>query len=407
MRRIRYAEIVLGEPLAFDCYDEQENFLLQKGQNVTSERQLESLVARGFALKSSSGGEGHNKTSNNKPPKDEKSPFGILEHCKNHVRALFSKIKIDCGIKLPERVTFDALKQSYRETIRNLDAGKPANFQEQVLNVCKGIQDLCKSDADATLGAIHLGHVCRYTTIHPLHKAVLSELVTTHLGFSRHERLSILAAALTANISILDMQELLHARKEPLSKVQMDMIRLHPQLSAEMLLELGVKDNLWMQTILQHHERANGGGYPCGLKGTKFSRDAQILALADIYSAMITPRAYRDAIHAKEILRKLFLSRDTTVDGELVQTFIKVLGIYPPGSFVKLQNGESAIVTRRKVNSPTTPMVRSVIDAQGVPLATPISRDTAMKPFAIFDGIPRNKIIKIDSHSLWDYMAAA
>jgi hypothetical protein len=158
-----------------------------------------------------------------------------------------------------------------------------------------------------------------------------------------------------------------------------------------------------MQTILQHHERVDGSGYHRGLKGTKFSRDAQILALADIYSAMIKPRSYRDAIHAKDILRKLYLSRDATVEGELVQIFIKVLGIHPPGSFVKLQNGESAIVTRRN-NSTTAPMVRSIIDSLGMLLPTPISRDTAMKPFAIIDGIPRNKIIKISPHILWDRM---
>lgn len=405
MRRINHGEIILGKPLLFDCYDENGNFLLRKGQVINSERQLETLIVRGFAPAVSSAAAGGGAPAEVSPPQENNSPFRMLESCKDHVRTLFHKLKMSLGVEIHGRVSYETLKQSYREAVRNMEGGKPSNFREDVLNVCKGIQELCRSDADAALGSVHLDLVCHYTTIHPLHKAVLCELVGARAGFSRQERVSLLAAALTANLSILELQEILYAQKTPLEKTQAEMIRLHPQMSVEMLQELGVSDELWLQAILQHHERVDGSGYWRGLKGAGISRDAQLLALADIYSAMLKPRAYRDAVHAKEILRRLYLGRDKAVETPLVENFIKVLGIYPPGSLVKLQNNELAVVTRRS-NVSSSPIVGSVVDAQGKPLTTPIRRDTEKQPFAICDVVPRERVIRIDTHSLWGYMAA-
>jgi len=405
MRKIRHAELAIGQTLAFDCYDAQENFLLRRGQVISSEKQIEFLIARGFFKNLPAGVKRPSTPPANEAPK-EKTPFGILEYCKDQVRALFNKIRIDRGARQPGVNNFDTLKKSYRETIRNIDGNKTADFQGQILNVCKGIQDMCRDDQDAAIGSVHLDPLCRYTTVQPLHKAILSEILASRLGVSQQERLSILAAALTANISILDLQELLHTQAAPLSESQQKMIKLHPLPSIEMLLELGVSDDMWIQTILHHHERFDGSGYHCGLKGSAISQGAQILSLADTYSAMLKPHAHRNAARAKEILQKMFMNRGAVFAEELVQAFIKELGIYPPGSMVKLQNGELAIVTRRSP-SPSAPKVKSILNALGMPMTTSVSRDTTMGPFAICAGIPRSRIQKVNYHALWDYMAAA
>ena len=410
MRRINYADVVLDEALPFDCYDEHGNFLLRQGHVVNSEKQIEFLVDRGyFDATVTAPAAPTPKRAMAEPPhvkEAKKTPFGVFELCKEQVRTLFSKLKIDNGSKLPEDITFEALKNVYRETIRNMHGGKPSNFQEQIFGVCRGLQALCKLDQDAAIGAVHLDPLCRYTTIHPMHKAVLSEIVATRLGVSPQERLPILAAALTANISMLDLQELLHGQKSSPNEAQKRLILLHPQLSTEMLLELGVQDKVWLDSVLQHHERANGSGYHRSLKGRHILRSAQMLSLADIYGAMVKPRAYRDAIHAKEALSKIFMTRGSEVDGELVQIFIKELGIYPPGSIVRLENGEMAIVTRRG-DSPTAPRVKSVFDGQGKPLDVSVSRDTSDRSYAIREIIPRDKRMSFNFPLLWDYGLAA
>ncbi|MDP2794946.1 MAG: HD domain-containing phosphohydrolase [Sulfurisoma sp.] len=399
MARINGANIVVGQPLAFDCYDSKGNLLLQRGQMIGSEKQLDALVERGlFSDDAAAKGDGKND-----PAKDEKqTPFFMMDNCKDRVRALFNAIKTHCGTKPPERVVLEELQQSYRDSIRNLCSGRPLNFPERILNIGKGIQALCKLDEDAALGAIHLDPICRYTTIHPIHKAVLSELVAIRLDIPPPERLSILAAALTANISILNLQEFLHTQHRPLTATEKELIALHPQLSVEMLREFGVEDESWLQIIWQHHERPDGGGYPVGLKGADIGRGAKILALADIYGTMIKPRAHRAALHGKEALGRMFVERGGMIDGELVHVFVKTLGIYPPGSFVKLRNGETAIVIRRGTAA-AAPKVKSVRDPLGMPLAYLSERDTARQPFAISEGIPHDKLMAINFHALWDY----
>lgn len=177
---------------------------------------------------------------------------------------------------------------------------------------------------------------------------------------------------------------------------------MHPQLSIEMLRELGVRDEQWIQAVLQHHEQPDGNGYPSGLEGTAIATGAQILSLAEMYGARVKPRGDRAGVPGKEVLRRMFVNRGATADDKLVQVFIKTLGIYPPGSFVKLENGETAIVTRRGT-SPATPQVKSVRDALGMPLACAGSRDTAQCAFAIAGGMPRDKLMAINFNTLWDY----
>lgn len=402
MSKINRGDIVVGQPLAFDCYDSKGSLLLQRGQMILSAKQVDTLLERGLFSTTNS-----DKNEIKGAGGEKKSiPFELFETGKERLRVLFSRIKIDQAGTLPERIVFEDLQLSYRRIIGALEGGKPDNFQEKILHVSKGIQELCRLDSDAALGSIHLDHLCRYTTIHPMHKAVLSELLARRLNLPADERLSIISAALTANISILNLQEALHKQKTPLNAAQQEMLRLHPMLSVEMLSELGVKDELWTRVVSQHHERQDGSGYPKGLSAGEISRGARIIALADIYGAMIKPRAHRPAIHAKDALRDLFLQRSEKDSDDLVHPFIKELGIYPPGCFVRLQNGETAIVTRRGAN-PATPKVKSILDSTGLPLPHFVSRDTAMKPLSISGILPRNKNIAVNFKALWDYKFAA
>lgn len=402
MQRINSSDIVQGKPLTFNCYDRGGVLLLRRGQIIGSEKQLAALIERGLFMSAA----GADAAANEPPPEHHKTPFSLMDRCKDQVRGMFARIRTCCGTDMPQQVSFHELAQSYRQALNDMDRTTSMDFPQQIMNVCKGIQVLCKIDEDAAIGAVHLDSICRYTTIHAIHKALLAELVASRLGIPPQERLSILAAALTANISIINLQETLHAHNRKPTEAERELIRIHPQLSIEMLLELGVKDDAWIEAVLQHHEKPDGSGYPCALTGAAIARSAQILSLADLYGTMVKPRAYREGLPGKEVLRKMFLARGEMADDEIVQIFIKTLGIYPPGSFVRLENGETAIVIRRG-KSPAAPKVKCVRDALGMPLAYSNSRDTAQRPFVISAGIPRDKLMAINFNALWDYGLAA
>jgi HD-GYP domain-containing protein (c-di-GMP phosphodiesterase class II) len=301
-------------------------------------------------------------------------------------------------------VPFDAINE-YIPRLQQISAAlcyAREGCVERVGKLAREIQQLCELDSDAALGAIHLGQDFAYPHRHQVHTAIVCEIFGRTLDYSPGRRESLIAASLTANISMLDLQDKLHNQKEPLTEEQSVEIRQHPINGEKMLKAAGVTDPLWLQIVRQHHERNDGSGYCEGLRGDAILEEAKLLALADIYSAMVSPRAYRSEMQAKEVLRDMFLSRGRSVDEHLCMVFIKEMGIYPPGSFVLLVNGEVAVVIRRG-KSATSPLVSSVMSPRGGLYIKPLRRDTSLKEYAIKEFCAMEKSMKLNLSVIWGY----
>lgn len=216
------------------------------------------------------------------------------------------------------------------------------------------------------------------------------------------ERLQIVAAALSADISMIKLQDELARQKEQLQPQQRLALHQHPLESLKLLTVLGVVNKTWLTAVLQHHEAWNGKGYPGGVAAGEISLGARILKLADMYTALIAPRAQRVGAISKVAMRELYLKRGEEVDEELALLLIKELGVFPPGAFVKLYSGELAIVTRRTDN-PKAPAAKAVVGPRGAPYERPAPRKTEIREYEIVGVVERDKIVAIDLHNLWGY----
>lgn len=285
-----------------------------------------------------------------------------------------------------------------------MEIHKPSgiNIQQQVTRFAKDVQELCATDLDAGLGALHIDHEGQYIHIHPIHTALLTELMAKSLNIPEPERISMIAAALTANIGMLELQATLYGQKEPLSPRQQEEIWAHPKLGVTLLEKVGVTDALWLDMILHHHERFNGTGYPSGLSGDSVKIGVRVISLADTYSAMVMPRSYRSALQAKEALKKIFLKSGGDIDESLAHAFIKELGIYPPGTFVRLVNGEIAVVIKRG-SSAKNPVVQSIISPRGGPYSIPRQHNCEQDMYKIKEVAPREKNLPVSLRKLWGY----
>ena len=217
------------------------------------------------------------------------------------------------------------------------------------------------------------------------------------------ERLSILSAALTANMAIIDLQETLHSQESPLTLDQKDMIEHHPQQSHAILKTAGVEDETWLQAVLQHHENCNGDGYPQGLSVDQISKAAAFLAVTDRYTAMVSSRTYRKPMTAKEALQEFFMRRQGGFHEELAIRCIKEMGIYPPGSFVRLESGETAIVTKRSETESVWPIVSSFVSPRGGLYVNPIKRDCAKNEGTIKETCIYEEYDKLNLNIFWEY----
>ena len=106
-------------------------------------------------------------------------------------------------------------------------------------------------------------------------------------------------------------------------------------------------------------------------------------------------------------MRDVLLPRGKPSDPMLAAYFIKELGTYPPGSFVRLQNGEIGVVTRRPLAASAPPVVHAFIGPRGAPLSFPIQRDTGKELYAIREVLSTQQVtLRFSMQQLWGNEAA-
>jgi HD-GYP domain-containing protein (c-di-GMP phosphodiesterase class II) len=184
-------------------------------------------------------------------------------------------------------------------------------------------------------------------------------------------------AALTMNFAMTEMQDQLAKQKEPLSVEQKDVIEQHPEISVQLLQKLGVTDSRWLDAVFHHHDVAPG---PLKTRDIHLQM-ARLIQRADVFSARLAPRAARSGMTTPSALQAAYFDEQRQVD-EAGAALVKAVGIYPPGSFVRLSNNEVAAVIKRGVNT-TTPKVAVLVNKSGSPTGEPIVRYTGLGDFRI------------------------
>mgnify|MGYP000922283549 CR=1 FL=1 len=352
MRRIRQSDLVLDQPLPWPLYDENGNLLLREGYILSIPRHINALLARGaFAPE---------------PPADHPAqPTLELPECQAPLL-----------VNDPVFARAESLAMTLKRLHAHLLAESlPTELRPVVLGLAHGIVDACNEDADALLAALHLDRVHPYLVIQQLLGATLVEMSARELGMDESSRLSLACAALTRDIALLPMQTQLDQQSSALSPQQVQWVRHHPERSVAMLASMGVTDTLWLELVLQHHERIDGSGYPRALCGDAILPGARLLAIADSYAAMVTPRPNRSGQFPRDALKDLFLQRLRLYDDPLLQLSIKTLTMHPPGTLVRLANGEFAVVRSRQKRNASLDLW-SLYDSKGMPILRPQQRDS-------------------------------
>jgi HD-GYP domain-containing protein (c-di-GMP phosphodiesterase class II) len=223
----------------------------------------------------------------------------------------------------------------------------------------------------------------RYSVRHLLDVAVVSDIVAEGPNVPVSDRFSLIGAAMTMNLAMLDLQDRLHvAAGVELTAEDRQQLRSHPERSVATLARLGVTDKKWLGFVLCHHEASDGSGYPQALVGEAIPLGARILSLADAYTARIEQRADRAGLAPQASLREMFVRGGKAVDPLLAAMLVKKVGIYPPGTIVELHNGEFAIVTKRTDNA-SAPEVHSFMSKERIRYPKMLRKDTAQLPFKI------------------------
>jgi HD-GYP domain-containing protein (c-di-GMP phosphodiesterase class II) len=213
-----------------------------------------------------------------------------------------------------------------------------------VRGLAQDILRVARNKPDATLAAILLLPFRRYSCAHAVHVALLVLRVAIRLKTPMETTLCLVCSALTMNISMQALQDQLRKQEQPLTDQQLKRIRFHPVIGSAILREAGVVDPLWHVSVLGHHERFNGKGYPFGLGEQKINYYAHLIHVADTVMAWLHPARSPHTPFPKDQVLRLFACRDVLVDRQIADCIVKEIGLYPAGCFVKVNDGSTAIV---------------------------------------------------------------
>lgn len=220
-------------------------------------------------------------------------------------------------------------------------------------------------NASASLWLTNLKKHDEYTSIHCLNVCVLAVAFGRHLGLSRATLEVLGLGALLHDIGKMRTPDAVLNKPGPLTPDEFDIMRRHPEDGYQIMKVTGNIPVRALEIIRFHHERLSGRGYPLGLRDGQISLPIMITALADVYDAMTSDRVYRRGMPADQVLKILFQVASTDFGQELVEEFIRCLGIFPVGSLVELSTGALGVVIGSSRDARMRPVVLLVRTPDG------------------------------------------
>jgi putative nucleotidyltransferase with HDIG domain len=142
-----------------------------------------------------------------------------------------------------------------------------------------------------------------------------------------------------------------------LTDEEFSLIKSHPVKGAEILERSGGVDDKVIEVCLHHHEKFDGSGYPHGQSADQISIISRMAAVCDVYDAITSDRPYKKGWPPSESIQRM-MSWSGHFDPKVLQAFIKVVGIYPIGSLVRLKSQRLAVVISQSQGSLLKPVVK-------------------------------------------------
>jgi len=265
-----------------------------------------------------------------------------------------------------------------------------AHFMDRLDKLLGRLGRHSRLNPDGTLFAlIHLSatEVRMYSATHAMLVSVMCGLAAREvLKWPEKQEVCLCKAALTMNLGMTGLQDQLTRQVEAPSPAQRKVIDEHANKSADMLADLGVVDADWLEAVRNHHTQVPGRLQ----SRTVPQQIARMIQRADMFAARLAPRASRVPISPAAAMQACYFDENRQVD-ETGAALIKAVGIYQPGSFVRLATDEVAVVIKRGLNT-STPRVAVLVNRSGMPTMEPTIRETSIRDFRIVASVPHRDV---------------
>ena len=370
---IPIAMLEIGKPLPVDVWSASGQLLLRKGQAVTSEDHRQKLHA-------------HNASS---------TPADALAWQRSYERMVHTMLREGVDVQVIARAPMPSeVRESDYVVGANVNGGW-LDLQEMLrgilyqgglainpLNRLAGIRDhalsLLQTDPDDSLFCLFQALAddsLGYSATHALLCLVACELTAQKVALDARLRRVLVDAAITMNVGMARDQDSLSRQQSQPNDWQRTLIQDHPEISVGILKGFGVEDADWLDVVRWHHKPLASGAQA----ETVLLR--RILHLADSFVAKAAARKTRAALAPVKAVKSMVLGAEKDGLG-IASAMAQSMGFYPPGSYVRLLNGETAVSVQRGERA-NTPWVVGILDDKGIALGNYVTRDTRQTPYSI------------------------
>ncbi len=334
MRMISLKDAVIGQETAKPIYDSKMQMLVKKG-SILSERYLEKLEQA-------------------------------------DIRHIYIEDEISRGIVLEPMISEELkikaisfMKQLYESQNPNRYINKDMpEIKEEEMRELKHI-------IDEIISEIYDNYKKKYYSTeflgaevyhfdHAVEVMILSVLIGQKMGLDHDRLIKLGMGAILADIGKVRVPDDILNKKGKLTDVEFQEMQKHVQYSYVILKDLVELSPIARQIILLHHEKLDGSGYPNGFKGDKIPLMARIVAICDIFSAIVSDRTYNNRISVDVAIEILRAAASTKLDPDVFHYLLQVIDIYPPGTIIELSNDSLGIVIENNPSSATRPIVRII-----------------------------------------------
>lgn len=213
--------------------------------------------------------------------------------------------------------------------------------------------------------------------LHTINVTVLAMMIGRELGLPAEQMNVLGVGCLFHDIGLSDVPGKILMKTEPLSKTEREIREMHCAYGVDIARRVGLAPAV-QAIVEQHHEFQDGSGYPRRLKGEAIDLLARIVVVANYYDNLCNPVSLAAALTPHEALSLMFAQQRQRFDPKLLQIFIRCLGVFPPGTVVRLNNDVVGLVISINAARPLKPNI--VIYDAAVPKYEAIIVDLEAEP---------------------------
>lgn len=264
---------------------------------------------------------------------------------------------------IPEKVRAETIKM-VKASFGNLQNHLKLDIK-RVFNKVNSIIDELLTNDDILVQLTDIRTFDDYLFAHSVNVCVLSIMTGITVHFDRIKLNELGVGALLHDIGKTKVNPDILNKPDDLNRQEFDEVKRHTNYGFEILRNYPDISLLSAHIAFQHHERWDGQGYPRGLRGEDIHEYARIVAVADVYDALLADRPYRPSYTVNQALTILERMSGVYLDPNLVTAMVSNIAIYPVGSLVEISTGYIGMVMEVNKAVPTRPVIRVIVDNLG------------------------------------------